>query len=551
MPPGRLNRAHNQRRDQAIPHKQFNTQTSNPPLPEHQSLQPTDATVAKGAASLYAANMTTLALNIAHFIIIANLLLPLEIGTIAGLNLIILLFGTLATLSLQQATMRFIPEYTTYHHKTSAVKTLTISLALAAAVATSLATFLTLSAEPISQTLFRGEITPSLIYLATADAWTFTIAQVLLGALIGLNQIPKASAIQVISFLARYGAAAAFVIGGLRVFGAILGYLIGELLFLTLLAYYVARTFRSLPNNTNSHFSAAPLLRYSIPLLVSALIAFAIANMDKIFALLQLGLPELGIYNVAVAASLIASFAPSAITTALVPTLTSIASTHQNQEFKTLSKAYTRYIALLATPSAFGIAALSTALIQVFGTQYYPGAYPAAIMAVAIGTTAVSAVYSGQLLATKRTKEIMIANIIGLAVFTTSLALLVPQLQFTGAAYGRAIMTIAIAAAITFATYRQGNFVVDKKALLASIAASTVMALVLYFVVTTVSGYRRQIAALPILIPVGIIIYLTTLRLLRVFTRDDIDFLERLLPKKLKRLARWAGILAGVHSTTT
>lgn len=514
-------------------------------------MQSFDTTVAKGAVSLYAANVTTLALNILHFIIIANLLQPLEIGAIAGLNLLILFFGTFATLALQQATMRFIPEYTTRNDKTNAVRTVTTSLALAVAIATPFALLLAFFAEPITQALFQGEIEPTMIYLAAADAWAFTIAQILLGALIGLNQIPRASAVQVIAFIARYGAAAFLVVAGLRVFGAILGYLIGELLLLLLVAYYVIRTFRGLRADRNNNFSIVVLLRYSIPLLVSALIAFGIANMDKIFALFQLGLPQLGIYNVAVAASLIASFAPSAITTALVPTLTSIATAQQTQELKALSKAYARYISLLATPSAFGIAALSTALIQLFGTQYYPGAYPAAVMSIATGMTALSAVYSGQLLARKRTKEIMIANVIGLAVFIASLMLLIPHLQFIGAAYARAIMTIAIAATITYVTYQNGDFVVDRKAFLASVVASIVMALVLYYSVTTISGYRRQIAALPILIPAGITIYITGLRLLKVFTRDDVDFLERLLPRRLAWLARWAGRLAGVRSTAT
>ncbi len=289
------------------------------------------------------------------------------------------------------------------------------------------------------------------------------------------------------------------------------------------------------------------LLGYSAPLLVAALISFGITQIDKIFTwLTRVAISELGIYNIAIGASTIAASAPIAVTTALVPALSSLEAKQDSLNFRNLSRVYTRYASLIAMPVAFMIASLSTSLIQIFGTAYLGGAFPLSIVSISVGITSVVGVYSGELLATKRTKPIMLANIIGLAAFTGLLALLVPTQGFLGAAWSRMAMNLVVAAVIIYFVRKSGLLVLDRRAFVGAMIASVLTASLLYFSTNAIGGYRRQIAALPFLIPSGVVVYLTVLRVLKIFNQDDVNFLKRLLPRRLEKLAIIAAKLAGV-----
>ena len=61
-----------------------------------------------------------------------------------------------------------------------------------------------------------------------------------------------------------------------------------------------------------------------MPILISSLIIFSVTQIDRIFALINLGLPELGIYTIAIAASTIGAYAPNALATAITPNLSTL-----------------------------------------------------------------------------------------------------------------------------------------------------------------------------------------------------------------------------------
>ena len=502
-----------------------------------------ETTVARGAASLYASSVVILLLNTGYFIVITNILTPSEIGVIAALNIIILFFGVVSTVSLPQALVKFIPEFLGKGEPNKAKGSFKASLVLVVGLSSAVAASLALTSGAAALALFKGEALPIWITLAALDLWLFSLSQFFLATLIGLNQIPRASFFQTIGFALRSISGGSFVIFGQGISGVLVGFIIGDALTLILSA---SRSFRSLRGDANE-VPIKMLLGYSAPLLVAGLISFGISQIDKVFTwLTRVAISELGIYNIAVGASTIAASAPIAVTTALVPTLSSLDARQESLNFRNLSRVYTRYVSLIAMPVAFMIASLSTSLIQIFGTAYYVGAFPLSIVSISVGITSVVAVYSGGLLATKRTKPIMLANIIGLVAFTALLAVLVPAQGFLGAAWSRMAMNIVVAVVIIYFVRRSGLLVLDRKAFVGAMVASVLAASLLYFSTNAIGGYRRQIAALPILIPSGVVVYLTVLRVLKIFNQDDVNFLKRLLPRRLEKLAIIAAKLAGV-----
>ncbi len=517
------------------------------------TLEGAETTVAKGATSIYLSNVIILGLNTVYFIIIANLLSTTEIGIMAGMQLIIFGFSTLSNLSLPQiipsnlmlpqAVAKIIPEFLGRGEKGKATRSFIVVAFIVLSIATVLSLMLVILADPVSLTLFRGEAEVSWIYLLALDTWLFTINQLFYGGLVGLKRIPQASLYLIISFAVRYILGASLVISGQGILGLLTAFILGDSVFLALSSVSCIKPLWTHTEPVSSRF----ILDYSLPLLVASLIIFGVTQLDKLFAFLQLELSDLGIYNVAVTASTIGSFAPNAITTALVPSLSILEANSKIDEFKMLARKYTRYVALIATPMAFGIASLATGLVQLFGPQYIQGALPASIMSLATGLTVVSAVYNGELLATRRTKSIMIVNLIGVVILGGSLIILTPLLDFIGVAWSRSIMTVSIAVLLTYVAHRQGLFVIDGRAYRDTIIAASVMGAVLYAALDFMASYAQQILSLVLLIPLGMIIYLGVLRTLKTFTSDDIEFIRRLVPQRLEWLTRMISKVVGVR----
>ena len=158
-------------------------------------------------------------------------------------------------------------------------------------------------------------------------------------------------------------------------------------------------------------------MKYSFPILISSLIIFGVTQIDRIFALVNLGLPGLGIYTIAIAASTIGAYAPNSLATAITPNLSTLYSLNKLDSFRDLSKLYTRYVSFIGMPAAFMIAALSIPLMSIFGAQYANSAFPAAIISIAIGITTFSSIYNSQLFVRGKTNWIMFANLSGLLLF--------------------------------------------------------------------------------------------------------------------------------------
>jgi|TARA_B100000315_G_scaffold61151_1_gene55566 O-antigen/teichoic acid export membrane protein len=507
-------------------------------------LEDADTTVAKGATSIYFSNIVILGMNTVYFIIIANLFSTAEIGIYAGIQLIIFGSSTLTNLSLPQiiptnimiphAVTKLIPEFLGRNEKGKATRSFFIILLISLSIATILTFLIYILAEPISQTLFRGEAEVLWIHLLALDTWIFSMGQVFYGGLVGLKRAPRASLFLVISFAVKYILGASLVIAGQGLLGIIIAFVIGDMVFLVLASTSCLGPLWVSHKPVPTKF----IMNYSLPLLITSLIIFGVTQLDKIFTFMQLELSDLGIYNIAVTASTIGAFAPNAITTALVPSLSTLEATKKIEEFKKLAKSYTRYVALIATPMSFGVAALASGLVQLFGQQYLPGALPTTIMSVAIGLTAISAVYNGELLATGRSRSIMFVNLAGLVILGIGLAILAPLLDFVGVALSRSIMTVSIAIFLAYVTHKRGLFVIDGKAYRDAVFAASVMGIILFLVLDFISGYRSQLISLAFLIPAGMVIYLVILRILKTFQPDDIEFIRKFLPKRADRLVQ-------------
>lgn len=508
--------------------------------------------VARGATGIYFSNVISMFASTTHFIVLTNLLTTTEVGILAGIQIIAYASSTLSNFSSPQPLMtslpiphalsRFIPEYRGFGNSGKAIGAFRSALALVLVLVLPITGLIFFQAESIAKIVFRGEAEVFWIQLSAFEVLFFTLNQFFFAGVIGLGRSGRAGLMYSISLLTRYGLAAFLVIEGFGIPGAVVGYAVGD----GLLVLLVAPLLFSNLKGQSEKVSMISVARFSFPLLVSSLVVFGVSQIDRIFALFGLGLPELGIYTVAVAAATIGAYAPNAFNTALVPVLTSMFAKNHIDDLKRMSKTYTRYVTILGTPVAAMLAALALPLTRLFGPEYSTSALPASIISMAVALTSFTAVYNAQLIASNRVRAVMIANIAGLVFFIAILTILVPISNFLGAAIARAAMTFIVAAIVTFSSNQLGYFIIDKKAVLSSIGASLAMGTVLAIISIMIGGYARQLASLLVLVPLGAMIYIGLLRVLRTFTVDDLVFVYTLLPSSFKGMTRVVAIVAGL-----
>ena len=496
---------------------------------------------AKGAASLYLSNIVSLFVITGHFIVLTNTLDIDQIGIIFGFQIIMYLFSTLATfclpipimspLPLPHAITKFIPEFLASNEKGKANTIFSYSLYLLIFISVILSAIIFLNIDLLNSILFNGKVTKTILTIALLQIFFFSINQFLFSGMISIGKSYKAGIIQIYSIVIKFVGAAIFAYAGFGIIGVLSGYLIGDILFTVLV---LPICYKKL-NNKKQKIDINSSLNYSFPILISSLIIFGVTQIDRIFALINLGLPGLGIYTIAIAASTIGAYAPNSLATAITPNLATLYSLNKLDSFRDLSKLYTRYVSFIGMPAAFMIAALSIPLMSIFGAQYANSAFPAAIISIAIGITTFSSVYNSQLFVRGKTNWIMFANLSGLLLFIVIISIsqfFNNNINVNYLASGRALMIIFTALIISYKSYTLGDLKYDKKSISNSLIGSIIMGIILYFSYELFFSSLSSLISLAILIPLGMIIYFMFLRQTKTFNQQDIEFIMRIISIK-------------------
>jgi O-antigen/teichoic acid export membrane protein len=200
---------------------------------------------------------------------------------------------------------------------------------------------------------------------------------------------------------------------------------------------------------------------------------------------------------------------------------------------------------LTAVPIGFEVAAVSPFLLRVFGDIYAQGgASVMAVIAISIAFTAVSAVFSSSLLVDDRAHHFTISNILGLGGLVLVALVTVPVLGSFGIALGRSAMLFIILGATMYFVSRTGRLILDVPTYIKSIASSGLAAVLIYFALVLLEalGLSRTavVVASLLFIPVGFALYLAFMKVVRAYKEEDLEFLDSLLPGRLKFLTRFA-----------
>lgn len=510
--------------------------------------------VGRGATSLYAANIVSLLINTLYFAILTNFLgSAQQVGVVTALNILIWFLVTIcifaqpivisSAIPAPPAVLKFIPELLAKNEEKGAVRVFRASVISSMILALGIAGVLFALPSLVISLLGGEAVLPIFVQLSAVEIVVISIGQICLGSVVALGDTKTGTLYIVIWSIVRYALASVLLVP-YGVAGVLIGWVIGDF---GLLLLSLQKCIRGLNVHAGaSSFSVKNLGRYSLFTLFAALIGFVVNQADRLFTLSQQGLSRLAIYNVAITASNVVSYAPYALLTVLLPAVVALFASGRIVELHDIIRLYTRYVSLVVMPIAFGLAAVMEIPLRIFGPDYVSGIMPAVIIAVASGLTAFGAVYAGVLLALEKMRGYTAANLLGVAALLVVGAVLTPVLGLSGPALGRASLLIVAAVVYAVATAKAGIFEIDSKAYFVAVAGSAIMALAVFGILSVIQGFILKIVMLPLLVVFGLLVYVGFLRVSRLLTISDIDFIRDLAPRRLNAVVLGIARLAGL-----
>jgi O-antigen/teichoic acid export membrane protein len=513
------------------------------------------AAVGRGTVSLFGAGIVQLVGNVVYYVILTNLLhSTLEVGTVTSLNILIWFFVVICVLAepvvygspipAPLAVLKFVPEFLAKNERNGAARVFRASLMSTLVISLVVAGILAAMPSLIIPLLGGQTILPEFIRLSAIDIIVISVGQICLGVVISVGETKAAGLYIVIWSVLRYALASLLLVPFAAV-GVLVGWICGDIVLLLLV---LQRALRSLgwPAGESS-FSAKDLARYSLYTLFATVIGFVMNQADRLITLSQEGLSRLAIYNVAMVAASIAGSAPYALINVLLPAAAAMYASNRTDELHGTIRSCTRYVSLFVMPIAFGVAAVMEIPLRIFGSDYVSGLLPAVIVSITQGLTALGIVYAGLLLAVGKMRWFTASNLLGLVALFVVAGTLTPIFGLNGPALGRASLMAVSSILYALATFKTGIFEIDLKAFLVSIVGSTAMMLVVFGILSVVHNLLLKIAMLPVLIVIGLLVYVFSLRLFRFFTVADVDFVRGLMPRRLHVILPGIARLAGVE----
>ena len=510
--------------------------------------------VAKGATTIYVANVVVLVANTLYYLVLTNVLRStLDVGILTALNLMIWLLVAISILAqpvtapspvpAPPAVLKFIPGLLARKAIAAASRAFRASLTSSALIAVIIGGVLIISPGIAVSFLGGSSVMPLFVQLSAVDVIVLSLGQICLASLMSTGDMRSAGAYMILWSLLRYGFAS-LLLFHYAIEGVLIGWIVGDGL-LVLVA--LRRTLIDLPSGiVGAEFSFNDFLRYSFYTLLSALLGYIINQADKLITLAEQGLSKLAIYNVAIVAASFAGIAPYALTMVLLPTLSSLYAAKQTDEMRQMVRQYSRYVSIIVIPIAVGFASITGVALRIFGSAYVSGFVPSVIVSIVSGLTAVGAVYAAVLLAVGRLRWYIVANVLGVGALAVVAYVMTPLVGLSGPALGRASLMTVAALLYAYAALKSGFFELDVRAFISAALSSAPMGAVVFLILSFFHSFLAQLAMLPVVIVVGALLYLGVLRALKLLTTQDFEFIQLMAPARSHRLIGLIARLAGV-----
>lgn len=275
------------------------------------------------------------------------------------------------------------------------------------------------------------------------------------------------------------------------------------------------------------------LARFSWPLFLTNIVVFLYTWFDRALLLAYITLSEVAVYNVALQAFTVLSVIPLALSTTLFPYYSEQYGRDEQQKIAAGVHGASRYIALLYTPFALGLAVTANPAITLFaGPVYVNGDAILAILSIFGGISGIAAALGGLLLVYNMTPIALLINIASVGGSMAVSTVLLPSLGAIGMAITKGTAMIVTLVLTVIALRKRITIKFDKEAFLKSWSAAIIM----FGTVWLIQQIYFTRYLLPIYILVGGVTYAGALRVLKAVNRNDLQLIRSLTGKHATHL---------------
>jgi O-antigen/teichoic acid export membrane protein len=246
---------------------------------------------------------------------------------------------------------------------------------------------------------------------------------------------------------------------------------------------------------------------------------FVWSRVEVFFLERSWGNEAVGLFTVALTFSNLAAQGPMLLTNGLLPYFSERFARNAIEEIRDGYNTATRIMGFLVFPACFGLAAIMPAALPFLYGQAFADAVPAAtVLVIAASFGAVATVGSNLVSGLDRSDFIFVSGGTGAALSIFAGLTLIPTFGVIGAAWGRAAIQLAM---IVFGMW----FIMQRlqcppplRDLGRLLLAAALCAFAARCCIVLVPG----VAALPVAISIGVVVYVVASRLLRVLPKDDV-----------------------------
>ena len=474
------------------------------------------------------------------YIFAARIFPPSDLGVIALFIAIVGLFGIVFTVGLNSAITHFISSNLNskvYSPGKTLFRILVLGILLAFAGLLVVYAF----SGYISIIFFHATSYTFYIKLLSIVLFGNIIFSILNGAIIGFEKFKISALISVVIWVIYYFGALtlAYIDRSLIdiIYGWILGLALGILIDFVYLLAILARGYMRKHHRT---VGSRSIFVYAIPVLLSSIIGYGASYTDRFVVAYLLNTYYLGIYNFTLLIFSGISFIAIPFNNITLPKFSEFFGNDQRSFIKSNVGASSLLLTYFYTPVALGIAALSPiVLYYIAGPAYVSGQY-ALIVVMLVPTLFISQNLLIQAISSVRKTSFFLYSSLGSLVANVVFSfLLIPYFGLIGAAFGFSSVYV-VSFIILYRLAKKEDLVQYNISGTMKIWASSILMFIIVYLALhfMVEKYGYSLFILPFLILVGALIYTVVASRLRVFSKEEREFILSMFPDRLNSIKR-------------
>jgi O-antigen/teichoic acid export membrane protein len=384
----------------------------------------------------------------------------------------------------------------------------------------------------ISILLFGSSSYSFILKLLSIDLIPFTIVPLLKNVLWGLGELKTMSIMGITYVIIRWFAVILFILIGWDLAGVMVGWIIGDVLFLFLLVLSLIR-FSAFRWCSFPEFKSAlmPLLKFSWPLFLNNIIRFVYLWYDKVLVLILFSLSDLAVYYVVYTAfSAIVSII-DALRRALLPYYGLRYGENNHEAVRMGVKKASRYTMFITFPLMLGLAVLSRPLISLFaGESYTSGGIILTVLCFFGLIHGVYAPLRSIFLIYERTGLIIWRNLLSIG-FSMLLLPFIIGFGMVGLAVVSGISLLLSALLSTYFVKKIINAGIDREVFIKAFSS----ALLMFLGLLGIQQAFYNVYMLPIYIILGFFVYVLCINAFNTLNKEDITFFKHFFGEKTGR----------------